>query len=58
MVKESSTGNIILRQRGTKFWPGQNVGMGRDFTLFALKDGIVKIVEKNNRRYVTVVEEQ
>lgn len=50
-------GNIILRQRGTKFWPGQNVGMGRDFTLFALKDGVVKIVSKNNRRYVTVVTE-
>ena len=35
-------GNIILRQRGTRFHPGTNVGMGRDHTLFALKDGVVK----------------
>ncbi|MGA2444747.1 MAG: 50S ribosomal protein L27 [Opitutaceae bacterium] len=35
-------GNIIVRQRGTKLHPGRNVGMGRDFTLFALTDGVVK----------------
>jgi large subunit ribosomal protein L27 len=35
-------GNIIIRQRGTKFHPGQNVGMGRDYTLFATIDGYVK----------------
>jgi large subunit ribosomal protein L27 len=35
-------GNIIIRQRGTKTRPGKNVGMGRDFTLFALKAGVVK----------------
>ncbi len=34
-------GNIIVRQRGTKFHPGKNVGVGRDWTLFALKDGVV-----------------
>ena len=34
-------GNIIVRQRGTKFWPGQNVGMGKDHTLFATTDGAV-----------------
>ncbi|MGC8820948.1 MAG: 50S ribosomal protein L27 [Fervidobacterium sp.] len=51
-------GNIIVRQRGTKIWPGSNVGMGRDYTLFALKDGYVKFVTKNNRKYVTVVEER
>jgi len=50
-------GNIILRQRGTKFWPGINVGMGRDFTLFALKDGTVKVVTRDNRKYVNVVEQ-
>ena len=33
-------GNIIVRQRGTKFHPGENVGMGKDHTLFALKDGV------------------
>lgn len=50
-------GNIIVRQRGTKFWPGENVGMGRDYTLFALKNGTVKFTTKGNRKYVTVVEE-
>jgi len=39
------TGNIIVRQRGTKFHPGENVGMGRDFTLFALVNGKVKFEE-------------
>ena len=36
------SGNILVRQRGTKFHPGKNVGLGRDFTLFALVDGTVK----------------
>lgn len=36
------SGNIIVRQRGTEFHPGANVGMGRDHTLFALKDGVVR----------------
>lgn len=42
-------GNIIVRQRGTQLHPGRNVGMGRDFTLFALKDGIVRF-DKAHRR--------
>lgn len=49
-------GNILVRQRGTKIWPGPNVGMGRDFTLFALKDGKVKFFVRNNRKYVAVIE--
>lgn len=49
-------GNIIVRQRGTKFHAGVNVGMGRDHTLFATADGVVKFEVKgpNNRRYVSV----
>lgn len=39
--QEAIAGNIIVRQRGTKWWPGDNVGMGRDHTLFALSDGHV-----------------
>ena len=46
-------GNIIVRQRGTKLHPGKNVGLGRDFTLFALKDGTVTF-DKAHRR-VSVV---
>ena len=49
-------GNIIVRQRGTKHNPGSNVGIGKDHTLFALSDGIVKFTKKrNNRSYVSVV---
>lgn len=42
-------GNIIIRQRGTKFQPGRNVGLGRDYTIFALVDGNVKF-DRNGRR--------
>ena len=42
-------GNIIIRQRGTKFQPGRNVGLGRDYTIWALEDGNVKF-DRNGRR--------
>ena len=42
-------GNIILRQRGTKFVPGRNVGLGRDYTIFALTDGFVKFDREGRR---------
>ena len=49
-------GNIIVRQRGTKFYPGDNVGMGKDHTLFALENGAVKFITKRDDRcFVTVV---
>ena len=49
-------GNILVRQRGTKFWPGDNVGLGKDHTLFATAAGAVKYVTKrDDRTYVTVV---
>jgi large subunit ribosomal protein L27 len=49
-------GNILVRQRGTKFHPGLNVGRGGDDTLFALIDGVVKFeIKKDNRRYVNVL---
>ena len=48
-------GNIIMRQRGTKVHPGENVGMGKDHTLFALTDGIVRFHDgKLGRKYVSV----
>ncbi|MEZ4321221.1 MAG: 50S ribosomal protein L27 [Myxococcota bacterium] len=47
-------GNILVRQVGTKFHPGNNVGCGRDYTLFALKDGKVKFEVKNNRKFISV----
>ena len=48
-------GNIIVRQRGTKWHPGQNVGMGKDHTLFALVDGKVLFKTTSGRASVTVV---
>ncbi|MFN4121739.1 MAG: 50S ribosomal protein L27 [Flavobacteriales bacterium] len=48
-------GNIIVRQRGTKHHPGENVGIGKDHTLFALSDGIVTFRKKSdNRSFVSV----
>ena len=49
-------GNILVRQRGTKFNPGRTVGMGRDWTLFALADGRVQF-DKGGRRINVVTEE-
>lgn len=43
-------GNIIVRQRGTKFHPGKNVGLGNDHTIFALVDGVVKFEHKDKKR--------
>jgi large subunit ribosomal protein L27 len=52
-------GNIIVRQRGTKFHPGQNVGIGRDHTIFAVIDGYVVFETfKNNRKRISVYPEQ
>jgi large subunit ribosomal protein L27 len=51
----AKAGNIIVRQRGTVHNPGENVGMGKDHTLFALVDGIVVFTKKaNNRSFVSV----
>ncbi|HLV80183.1 MAG TPA: 50S ribosomal protein L27 [Chthonomonadaceae bacterium] len=47
-------GNVLVRQRGTKLHPGNNVGLGKDYTLFALIDGIVKFEGHSKRRRVSV----
>ena len=53
--QEVKAGTILIRQRGTRIHPGNNVGVGRDYTLFALIDGIVKFEPaSNNRRKVSV----
>lgn len=55
--EEVSAGSIIVRQRGTKFHPGVNVGIGRDHTIFAKADGEVKfeVKGKNNRKTVSIL---
>ncbi len=50
-----SAGSIIVRQRGTRFHPGENVGIGRDHTLFALIDGHVKFATKGPHNRPTVI---
>lgn len=50
-------GNIIIRQRGTKHFPGEGVGMGKDHTIFATIDGKVQFKKKKDRSYVSVIAE-
>lgn len=52
-----TAGSIIVRQKGTKIYPGQNVGMGKDYTLFALCDGRVQFGQSNAKKIVSVVVE-
>lgn len=49
--QKAKIGNIIIRQRGTKFLPGKNVKKGKDDTLYALKEGIVKFTTKRKRKF-------
>jgi large subunit ribosomal protein L27 len=52
----AEAGNIIIRQRGTQYHPGKNVGVGRDFTIFALTDGVVEFRKtKADKTFVSVV---
>lgn len=54
--QQAKAGNIIVRQRGTQHHPGENMGMGKDHTLFALIDGKVEFRRKSNdRSYVSIV---
>ena len=54
--QEATAGNIIVRQRGTKWWPGDNVGMGKDHTLFALTDGHVTFKKGlKGRTFISVI---
>jgi large subunit ribosomal protein L27 len=48
------SGNIIVRQKGSKFHPGLNVKMGKDFTLYAIKSGIVAFIQRRGRKLVSV----
>ena len=52
--QQINAGGIIVRQRGTKFKPGKNVGIGKDDTLFALVDGNVRFVDRHKRKFVEV----
>ena len=52
-----TAGSIIVRQRGTKVYPGVNVGLGKDYTIYALVDGKVKFATRGGKKVVNVVEE-
>lgn len=49
--QKAQSGNIILRQKGNKYWPADGVQQGKDFTLFAVTDGTVKFFEKKRKRF-------
>ena len=51
-------GSILVRQRGTRFKPGNNVGRGSDDTLFAKVDGVVKFERRRNSRYISILTQQ
>ncbi|MDD3911531.1 MAG: 50S ribosomal protein L27, partial [Bacteroidales bacterium] len=54
--EDCKAGNILVRQRGTVHYPGENVGMGKDHTLYALVDGVVTFtVKREGKSYVSVV---
>jgi large subunit ribosomal protein L27 len=50
-----TAGSVIIRQHGTRFYPGENVGIGKDYTLFAKADGRVEFVTRKKRREIHVV---
>jgi large subunit ribosomal protein L27 len=52
-----TAGSILVRQRGTKFHPGQNVGRGGDDSLFAMREGVVRFVERRGRKLIDIVAE-
>ena len=54
----AKAGNILVRQRGTRHHPGNNVGIGKDHTLFALKDGVVTFIKKRDDRSFVSIEEK
>ena len=49
--ESAQSGNIIIRQKGNKFWPGEGVSQGKDFTLFAVTEGKVAFTEKTRKRF-------
>ncbi len=53
--QRAKAGSILVRQKGTKFHPGQNVGMGKDHTLFSLTSGIVKFKSLNTKKIIEVL---
>jgi len=55
--EQVSAGTIIIRQHGTKFHPGENVGLGRDYTIFAKMDGFVKFESRHGRKLISVYPE-
>ena len=51
----AGAGNVIVRQKGTRYFPGSGVNIGKDFTIFATISGIVAFITKRGRRYVSVL---
>jgi len=52
--EKANPGNILIRQKGTKFYPGKGVSMGKDFTLFAIESGIVQFRNLRGKKYIDI----
>jgi large subunit ribosomal protein L27 len=52
--QKADSGNILIRQKGSNFWPGEGVRIGHDFTLFSVKSGVVKFIKKQGKKIVSV----
>jgi large subunit ribosomal protein L27 len=50
-----TSGSVLVRQRGTRYCPGENVRVGRDHTLFSVKDGIVKFIDRSGKKQVSII---
>jgi len=53
--QQAKPGSIIIRQRGTRVWPGNGVGLGKDHTIFAISQGVVQFSTKRGKQYVSVL---
>jgi large subunit ribosomal protein L27 len=56
--EKATPGNIIVRQRGSKFYPGNGVSMGKDFTLFAVANGTVEFITRKGKKLVQVISQK
>lgn len=52
--QKAKPGSIIVRQKGSNFWPGDGVRMGNDFTLFSIKEGLIKFIKRQGKKIITV----
>lgn len=53
--EKAKSGNVLIRQKGTRFWPGEGTMLTRDFTIMSLREGTVKFKQKQGKKYICVI---